>query len=90
MKEEELHGLIVIDDSLKRNNIFINYLFSHIDEYTSGEPLERYFFWKSIRAFIELKHREIINTNRENMRLKLLSGYIYDFACHQEKLNCKY
>jgi len=83
MIEEELNCIIVIDDS-NDDNFFINYLFSKIDDIgNSANTLHRYFFWRSIRRFIEFKHRMISN---DNMRVKLLSGNIYNFACYQEMM----
>jgi len=90
MKEEELNRVIVIDDSFDNNDLF-NYLFSKTHEYTyeasigkEVNHLQRYLFWKSIRTFIEFKHLEIMKDKREYLRTRLLSGNMYEFACHQE------
>jgi hypothetical protein len=88
--DEEINCVIVIDDSNLKDNFFINYLFSKIHEYTHNEsavnPLQCYFFWKSIRSFIEFRHQQIMNNKRENLRVRLLSSNIYEFACYQEMM----
>jgi hypothetical protein len=96
MVEEEINCIIVIDDSIVRSdddNFFINYLFSKIHEYTyeascgkTVNPLQRYFFWKSVRSFIEFKHIGIMNDKRDNLRVKLFSRNMYEFVCYQEML----
>lgn len=90
VEEEEINCIIVIDNSNLKDNFFINYLFSKIHEYTYDKyavnPLQRYFFWKSIRTFIEFRHRHIMNDKRDNLRVRLLSRNIYEFACYQEML----
>jgi hypothetical protein len=92
MNEEDSHYLIVIDDSNRcGDNYFFNYLFTRIHEYTyeassNANILQHHFFWKSIRSFIECKHQQIMNANRDNMRIRLLSSNIYKFACYQEMM----
>ena len=88
MDDSGSHYLIVIDDDTRGDNCFFNYIFEHIHDYTYEKafenPLQRYFFWKNIRMFLELKHREIILDKCENMRRRLLSTSVYQYACRQE------
>jgi len=82
------HYLIVIDDDAKSDNCFFNYIFEHIYDYTYEKafenPIQHYFFWKNIRMYLEVKHREIMLDKCENMRRRLLSTNIYQYACLQE------
>jgi len=91
--EKEINCLIVIDDTIMRSDydkLFINYLFTKIHNYTYEasfgkvvNPLQYYFFWKSIRSFFEFRHREIMN---DNLRVRLLKSNIYKAACYQEMM----
>jgi len=81
----------IIDDVVTFNNydnFFFNYIFEHIHAYMyrdgATDTLQRYFIWRSIRMFIELKHREILSDKGGPLRQRLLSKKIYEFACYQE------
>ncbi len=88
------HYLIVIDDDDVVNTCcFFNYIFNNIHRYTyenkddnNVNPLQRYFFWKNIRGFIEFHYKRILKKNIDDMRIRLLSGNLYDYACHQENM----
>lgn len=70
------------------DNFFFNYVFEHIHDYMyrdgATDTFQRYFIWRSIRMFIELKHREILSDKGGPLRRRLLSKKIYEFACYQE------
>jgi hypothetical protein len=81
----------IIDDMVTFNNpdnCFFNYIFEHIHAYIydgcDTNTLQRYFIWRSIRMFIELKHRDILSDKRGSLIRRLLSKNIYEFACYQE------
>jgi hypothetical protein len=91
MDDEESHYLIVIDDSVN-TCCFFNYIFNNISRYTYENrddnviPLQRYFFWKNIRGFIEFHYKRILKENLHDMRIILLSGNLYEYVCYQENM----
>ncbi len=90
MVDEPSNYLIVINDDKKRDQFILNYIFSMIHKYTfdksSNKSYQLYLFWKSVRFFIENKHKSILNNNCDDLRIILLSSNIYNFASYQEKL----
>jgi hypothetical protein len=86
--------LIVINDDIPTttiHNSFLNIVFERIREYEySAEkpcnPLQRVAFWKNIRCYTELKHREILASPSHGIRVRLLSEKIYGYTCLQEAL----
>jgi hypothetical protein len=91
---EKDHRLIIINDDgpvCNESNSFLNLVFSRIREYEYREgaicnPFHRHTLWKNIRIFAELKHRCIIKNNNNELRVPLLSAYVYKYACIQEAL----
>lgn len=96
MDDGESHYLIVIDDDVNRSDTcyFFNYLFDNIHRYTyenndnnadNVNPLQRYFFWKNIRGFIEYHYKRIL-AKSDDMRVILLNGNLYEYVCYQENM----
>ena len=89
---EKEHRLIIInDDGPSEYNSFLNLVFSRIRDYeyrdgVACNPLQRHAFWKNIRMFTESKHREVVKNDDNGLRVRVLSAYVYDYACLQEAL----
>jgi hypothetical protein len=90
-RDEQEWGLIVInDDGVDADSHVLNFIFSRIRDYEynahgyCGNPLQRLAFWKNIRSFIEFKHQEIMRDINGELRCKVLSSLVYQYACLQE------
>jgi hypothetical protein len=92
MNDGGSHYLIVIDDDATTNKpdlTILNYVFNNIHKYTyencadDTNPLQRYWFWRNIRGFIELHYKKV---PVENTRVWLLQSKLYGYVFRQEEM----